>query len=202
MEYTLFKHISTHGSISNETEIDSLVLHLNINLQRISKELLHAFATLWEFSTTGNMGQTFISFSSHFSTDGIPLNGQSPRHPCQSQVGDQMCRGTAARAAVPRCFQFSFHIFFGVFCSILLRFEFSFNSYFLGIGEWNACASQSVAGSDSWGRCCGCQTSPAPLPTLTLLDGDGDPWQSVNGIPELFYWQDFGWAEDSTQIKL
>ncbi|CAL1140937.1 unnamed protein product [Cladocopium goreaui] len=46
-----------------------------------------------------------------------------------------MCRGTAARAAVPRCFQFSFHIFhiyFGSFFLHFLRFGFSFLGFWDG----------------------------------------------------------------------
>lgn len=104
-----------------------------------AKDLQKAFVTLWEFFNhwhRRNGHFVFISFLNVWSPFEWPVFMGAG----QSQVGDQMCRGTAASAAVPRCFQFSFHIFhifhivFGSFFLHFLRFGFSF----LGLLGWES----------------------------------------------------------------
>ena len=167
-----------------------------------AKDLQKAFVTLWEFFNhwhRRNGHFVFISFLNVWSPFEWPVFMGAG----QSQVGDQMCRGTAASAAVPRCFQFSFHIFHIfhiVFGSFFTFFEiWIFISRIVGMGEWNALemvgiSMPKVLTLSSWGRCYGSRTSPAPLPTLTLLDGDGDPRPYPDPvIPERFHWDFLSW---------
>lgn len=97
-----------------------------------AKDLQKAFVTLWEFFNhwhRRNGHFVFISFLNVWSPFEWPVFMGAG----QSQVGDQMCRGTAASAAVPRCFQFSFHIFhifhivFGSFFYIFWDLDFHFS---------------------------------------------------------------------------
>ena len=145
----------------------------------------------------------FISFSSHFSTYGVPSNHwMASLYGCRPEPGGwpdvqrNGCKGcsTSMLSIFISHISHLFWEFFGIFWDL----DFHFSDF--GMGEWNAeivgismpTLAHFVLTVSSWGRCCGSRTSPAPLPTLTLLDGDGDPRPYPDPvIPERFCWQDF-----------